>query len=270
MSTYQIPTNRGKMPAGKKRRRELVMTAKAKKAVTDEQLGQFARRIRDLQERVERGTVPYKGMMDRLQAFIEGRPLVSFEAASLDEILASQTTRLIEIGAHKQIGLVEAKYREEAEAAIVASSWSPELAAIGLNEIALVDFRLSGRFLAEAGGVTCYDIDPDECVNYQGVVTPTDQILVIQGQWGSKHRNKAPCWCREHLHELEQGCVVKEGLTVLLYKGERLLQDCYIDLPGSENGHVPCLFLNGDGPHLRGANHNDAGLMFGSASRGRN
>ncbi len=189
--------------------------------------------------------------------------------ANLDEVFESQIARLIEVGAHKQVGRTEAEYREQAEAAVASSSWRSELVAIGLDKPALVDFSLSGEFLAKAGGVECH-IDPDKCTNYQGVATPTDQILVIQGQWGSKYRNKAPRWCREHFHQLEQGCVVKEGLTVFLYEGTPLLQDCYMDFPGSvsESSFVPYLYLNDDRPCLRGRWYDDAYPRFGSASRG--
>lgn len=46
------------------------MTAKA---VTDEQIGGFARRVRDLQERLEKGVVPYEATMSGLQALIEAK-----------------------------------------------------------------------------------------------------------------------------------------------------------------------------------------------------
>lgn len=190
--------------------------------------------------------------------------------ANLAEIFESQIARLIEVGAHEQVDLTEAEYRKQAETAVAAFSWRLELATIGLNEFALVDFSLSGEFLAKAGGVICRT-KPDKCTNYQGVVTPTDQILVIQGQWGSEYRNKEPRWCRKNFHQLEQGCVVVEGLTAYLYEGKHLLRNCYMNLSGSvlENGSsVPCLSLWSGRPVLHGDGDVSISQSWGSASRG--
>lgn len=49
------------------------------KAVADEQIGQFARRMRDLQERVEKGVVPFDATMDGLQYLIEGKAVIPVE-----------------------------------------------------------------------------------------------------------------------------------------------------------------------------------------------
>ncbi len=227
------------------------MTTQGERVVAGEQIEQFARRVRELQERLEKGVVPFGETMAGLQALLEGE----LEApANLVEIFGSQIARLIEVGAHEQVGQTEAKYRERAEAVTAAYIWRPELAAIGLDKLALVDLSLLGEFLAKAGGVTCH-IDPDKCTNYQRMMTPTDQMLVIQGQWGPKYKNKKLHWCRENFHQREQGCVVKEGLTVFLYEGIPLLEDYCVVFPGSvvsEHSFVPYLSLHGDKPCLSG------------------
>lgn len=54
----------------------------AKRAVTDEQLGRFARRTRELQDRLEKGTVPYDPAMSALQDLLQlesARPRVQGE-----------------------------------------------------------------------------------------------------------------------------------------------------------------------------------------------
>jgi hypothetical protein len=183
-------------------------------------------------------------------------------------ILESQADRLMGIGAFGEAKVGKGKYRDELMATAKAFVWRPELAAIGLTEMALIDYRLRGQFLAEAGGVYCY-IEPDRCKNFKGVVTP-DGVLVIQAQWGPKYRNKKPVWCRSNFHILEQGGVVKEGLTAYLYGGEELLKKCFMDLPGSvsEHGPVPYLYSHDDRPRLNGHFADHAAPRYGSVSRG--
>ncbi len=253
------------MPAGKKRKE--VSRMSSVKPITGRQSGELCRLLEergissgDFQRLIEHP--------DNVVALMLGRG--EEVPVNLNKVFESQIARLIEVEAYKQVGLEVAEYREEAEAAIVASSWCSELAIIGLDKVALVDYRLSGEFLAKASGVTCH-IDPDKCTNYQGVVTPTDQILVIQGQWGSKYRNKVPCWCRENFHQLEQGLTVVEGLTVFLYEGISLLKDCFMDLLGSvlKSGYVPNLYLCSGEPGLCDRWDYYDHPPSGSASRGR-
>lgn len=183
-------------------------------------------------------------------------------------MLERQVDRLIEIGAPYEAKIDQDKYRDELITATKAFVWRPELAEIGLSEIAIVDYRLSGKFLAEAGGVYYY-IDPD-CRNYEGVITP-DGVLVIQTQWGEKYRNKKPRWCRDNFHDLEQGGIVLEGLVAYLYGGEDLLKKCYMDLPGSisEGGFVPCLSWNDGRARLNVSFGSGASPCCGSVSRGK-
>jgi hypothetical protein len=195
-------------------------------------------------------------------------PAVITAPAGLLAILESQADRLMGIGAFGEAKVSKGKYRDELMATAKAFVWRPELAAIGLTEVALIDYRLRGQFLAEAGSVYCY-IEPDRCKNFKGIVTP-DGVLVIQAQWGLKYRNKKPVWCRSNFHILEQGGVVKEGLTAYLYGGEKLLKECYMDLPGSVSGvgRVPCLRWCGGRPLLLGVFGDGASPRFGSVSRG--
>ncbi len=188
--------------------------------------------------------------------------------AGLLTMLESQVDRLMNIGAFGEAKVSKDKYRGELMAAAKAFVWRPELVAIGLTEVALIDYRLRGQFLAEAGSVNCY-IEPDRCKNFKGVVTP-DGVLVIQAQWGEKYRNKKPLWCRSNFHTLEQGGVVKEGLTAYLYGGEELLKRCYMDLPGSVSGHgrVPYLIWLGR-PRLSDGYVGIALPVYGSVSRGK-
>lgn len=189
--------------------------------------------------------------------------------AGLAAILERQASRLIEVGAAAAVKVAEGKYRDQLMAAVNAFLWREDLAAIGLNRLAAVDFRLPGQFLAEAGGITC-GIAPDACTLYQGVAVP-DRVLVIQGQWGIKYRNKKPRWCRNNFNPLEQGLTVKERLTVHLFEGEALLRECYTDLPGSVSprGSVPCLSLWGGGPRLGDSSDDVANPGYGSGSRGK-
>jgi hypothetical protein len=52
------------------------MTTKAVRVVSDEQLGQFARRVHDLQTRLTKGAVNFKPVMDGLQLLIEGEGVI--------------------------------------------------------------------------------------------------------------------------------------------------------------------------------------------------
>ncbi len=188
---------------------------------------------------------------------------------NLGEVQALQTTRLIDIGASAEAKISNGLYRDQLAAAISRFVWSTALAVIGLNRVAVVDFRLRGAFLAEAAGVHC-SIDPDKCWNFEGVETPGG-ILVIQAQWGPKFKGEFPGYRRGTFASNEQGCVIQEGLTAVLYEGEALLRECYQDLSGSisENGDVPCLFLNDDEPYLDDESDDVADLDYGSASRGK-
>lgn len=188
---------------------------------------------------------------------------------NLADNLDWQVERLLDFNAHGQVHVAKGKYRDQLMVAVKAFSWREDLAAIGLKKVALVDFRLPGRFLAEAGGVWC-SIEPEKCTIY-GVAVP-DGVLVIQGQWGRKYRNKAPNWCRANFHTLEQAGIVKEGLTAFLHEGKAMLEECYVDFPGSvsSSGFVPCLNLESDKPGLRIRffSNDSATPDYGSFSRG--
>lgn len=211
-------------------------------------------------------------MFRRTVKFVRaGGQVVAAVAAptNLAEMFGRQVRHLLDIDAAGQAKVAKGKYRDQLTAAVTAFAWREDWAAIGLNRLAVVDFRLCGQFLAEAGGVTC-GIAPDACTLYQGVAQP-DGILVIQGQWGAKYRTKSPRWCRKNFNSLEQGLTVKERLTVHLYEGEALLRECYTDCSGSvsPDGSVPCLCLWRVGSRLDADGDGDTDPGFGSGSRGK-
>lgn len=204
-----------------------------------------------------------------LLATIPVAPAVISAPAGLMSLLESQADRLIDIGAFSEVKVSRGKYHDELMAAARAFVWKSELAAIGLTVVVLIDYRLSSQFLAEAGSVYCY-IAPDNCKNFEGVATPNG-VLGIQMQRGEKYRNKKPVWCRSNFHILEQGGVVKEGLTAFLYGGVELLKKCYMDLPGSvsEYGYVPYLYWLVGMPQLGDGFGDGADPRYGSVSRGK-
>lgn len=226
-------------------------------------LGRTAELTRQVKEHPERLPEVNGG----LQLLINGELLVG--PLGLRDRLNRQIERLVAIDAHQQVGMSADEYQAGLDQVIGDFTWSPDLAGIRLTDVALVDFRLRSGYIAEAGEVYCY-YDADACPNYDGVVTPDDRAVVIQGQWGPKYRNKKPLWCRSHFHPLEQGLTVKEGLFAYFYEGRSMLDRCYPDLPGSvgPGGVVPCLCWSVDGAEL-GSNADDsADPDYGSASRG--
>lgn len=210
------------------------------------------------------------GLVELLVQLSSSQVKVITEApADLREVMEQQVDRLVGVEAYKAVGFSKGTYRDQLMAVVKTFQWRPEWATIGLGQVGLVDYRLSGKFLAKVCGVTCY-IDPDECGNYQGVETP-DGLMVIQYQSGPKYRDKSPRWCRDYLNGLEQGLVVVEALTVFLYESVEILKDCYMDIPGSMSGYglVPCLGLWFGEPGLSGYWGAFASPRFGSASRGK-
>lgn len=187
----------------------------------------------------------------------------------LPAILDIQVARLIEIEAFKEVRVNKGKYRDELIEAIQAFQWREDLAAIGLDQVALVDYRLSGQFLAEAGRVVC-NCDPNSRRLYDGIVMP-EGVKVIQAQWGEEYQLYSPRWCRGNFHPLEQGCIIVEGLTTFLYEGKSLIQKCYMDLPGTDftGGHVPCLTLMNNITYLLPHSSDLDDPCFGSASHGK-
>jgi hypothetical protein len=152
---------------------------------------------------------------------------------AIDLILSSQVNCLMDIGAFREVHMDSSLYHNELTVASKVFQWRLELAAIGLRDIVLVDFRLSGRFLAEASGIRC-DVDPNRCKNFQGVVTPQipHGVRAIQLSH-SRAWNKSMNWYRENLHTFEQGGIVKEGFTAYLFGGDKFLGENIMFFPGS-------------------------------------
>jgi hypothetical protein len=198
--------------------------------------------------------------------------MTQFIADNLSGILLGQLNRLIEIRAYQFLHITALRYRSQAKKAIEAFQWREDLAKIGLDQIALIDYRLSHDFLIRAGGIRSYITNPQKIQNLIISQTPNG-LLVIQAQWGKKYQ-KAEQTLDLFLadsSELEQAGVLKEGLSAYIYWGKELLEKCGMEFPGSntENGEYPTLdFAHGEVRLLEGPGYvsND---RYGCVSRGR-
>ena len=188
---------------------------------------------------------------------------------NLTMVLSVQLERYMAIQAYDALETGEAEYRRTLQDTIEAFTWNEEQAEAGLLDVAVFDPRLTGEYLANIGGVTCYINPPDECTNYEAVLTP-EGIYVAQLQLGPMHKGIAPRDFRSTHSPLEQGLTVKEGLSVLALRGHDFLSVCYANLPGSSSsdGRVPYLGLDGAGPCLDSHYGDGASSGYGSASRG--
>ena len=144
-----------------------------------------------------------------------------------------------------------------------------DLASTKLDRLWVVDYRLSERFLSEAGNVRPY-INLEKCTVVSGIVLP-EGLAVVQGQCGLKYKGLSPQDACSQMSELEERGVVGEGLTAFLYWEEELLREAFIDFPGSRSGRgsVPSLYLNYDGPVLSDGSGAAANPGWGSLSRGK-
>mgnify|MGYP003394338672 CR=1 FL=1 len=251
------------------------MTAKA---VTDEQLGKFSRRTRELQERLEKGTIPFDGTMIGLQKLMESSAVQEPNAESdYRRILHRQMLKLIKLRAFNDMGISERLYRSSLLEAITAFSWSREFADIDLREIALVDYRIPMLTLAKAQGIYYGLLSPALCVNYEGINVPKDRPLVIQGQWGQLYQGKSADWCRNQHKDKEQPLTLKEALTVCYYNGSPLIERCGIIASGSyaktswyrkESRLAPILTLEVCTITLDSIDDHKSGQNYGPATRG--
>lgn len=195
---------------------------------------------------------------------------VPAQPANLAEVLEAQIRRLIECGVPGEVGVDEAKFKDDAMKLAGEFVYSTELAGIGLDRVCIVHYGVRERFLAEAGSITLWN-DPDKFTLFDGVTTP-DGLWVVQGQFGPKYKNRKPCDIRAEHDQLEQLGVPKEGLTAFLYWSKELLRESYMDFPGAVSGYgyVPSLSLFGGGPELDDYNSDDdAASSFGSVSVSR-
>ncbi len=197
---------------------------------------------------------------------------VPAQPKNLPAVFATQTERYMAIKAYDALGSGEVEYRrmigEAVGSFIDEDRWNFDQVEIGLLNVAVFDPRLLGEFYAKVGGVTRH-IDPDECANYEGVLTPGG-VYVAQFQMGKMHPDTKPCDFRVNHNPLEQGMTVKEGLNVLALGGSGFLKVCYSDLSGSSSpdGGVPCLSLDVGKPYLAAYTDGNADPCYGSASRG--
>jgi hypothetical protein len=140
------------------------------------------------------------------------------QPVNLADVLEAQVRCLIECGVPKEVGVDVAKFKDGAMAMAGEFTFSPELAAIGLDRVCVVHYGVRGRFLMEAGSVTEWT-DPDKFGLYDGVTTP-EGLRVVQGQFGPKYMNRRPSDIRAQHNPLEELGVPKEGLTAFLYWGK--------------------------------------------------
>lgn len=199
----------------------------------------------------------------------EPQPSVALQT-TIAIILEEQAAKLIETGAHKELKIARGRYEDQLQKAINVFQWNRSHDIIGLTKFSLVDYRLRDQFLAEVINAYLW-IDLDKCTFYPGIIIP-DGPVAIQAQWGEKYIGNSPCWCRNNFHKKEQGLIIKEGLTAVLYNGIELLGKCSMDLLGSvsKNGKVPCLDLD-DGRTVLDSGISD-GISrpdYGSGSRGK-
>jgi len=193
---------------------------------------------------------------------------VPAQPANQMEVLTAQVDRLMEVGVPAEVHVEAGKYKDEAMKLAEGFVFSVEMATIRLDRILLVDYRVSDRFLMEAGGVVEWT-NPDKFTYFDGVVVP-DVLCGIQGQLGPKYREKAPRDVRVNHDRAEDLGIPLEGLFAFNYWGLELLRECYMDFPGavSGRGYVPCLSLSGGEPALRGGS-DGADPSFGSVSVSR-
>ena len=191
---------------------------------------------------------------------------------NLSEILSRQLDRLIEIKAYWFLHITASLYRIQAQKAIKAFQWREDLAEIGLDQIALIDYRLSHDFLIKPGGIKSYITNPQKIQNL--IISQTlNGLLVIQAQWGKKYQEAEQTIdsFRANYSELEQAGVLKEGLLAYLYLGKEILEECGMEFPGSntENGECPTLdFAHGEVRLLESPGYASS-CRYGCVSRGR-
>lgn len=190
---------------------------------------------------------------------------------NLREVLEAQARCLIANGIPGEVGVVEAKFLDNAMNLAKQFGYSVELAAIGLNKVWLVHYGVRDRFLCEASSISIL-ADPDKFTLFEGVTTP-EGLYIVQGQLGPKYTDRAPAGIREEHHPLEQLGIPKEGLTAFLYWGKPVLRECFMEFPGAETeyGYYPYLYLDwkGDAALADGEAPDYRPKDFGLVTRGR-
>ena len=191
---------------------------------------------------------------------------------NLPQVLASQLERYMAIRAFDALNIGEDEYHTTLQNAIEAFIWNEEQAQAGLLDVAIFDCRLTGKYLAKIGGVSCRLHNPDECANREGITTPPG-VYIAQIQLGPKWKGLAPFDCLSQFAPCELGMTTKEGLTILALRGREYMRSrlsCCMDLVGSvyEDSTVPHLSPGVDIPFLGGDEGDRPYPNFGSASRG--
>jgi len=160
----------------------------------------------------------------RLRHIHTGQP------TDLAETLEGQVKRLIEIEANEQLGLSKKAYRKQLEVVVKSFRWSEHLAGIGLVQVALIDYRISEKVLAQAGRLK-YPFEGT--IDRDDIRRPKDRVLVVQCQYGHKYHETNLHYCP--MAAEEESMTLKEGLTIFLYEGTTWLKRLgQVDLDGSK------------------------------------
>jgi hypothetical protein len=113
-------------------------------------------------------------------------------------------------------------------------------------------------------------LDLGQLRNADGVTTPNVPYLIRDVERGSAMQNTSPDDCVKRFREQgRHGLVIEEGIAVITH-GPEILQDHYMDLPGSryDSVSVPILWLRGGRPKLNYRWAGGADRRWGSASCG--
>jgi len=180
-------------------------------------------------------------------------PRIEFEPrkpVNLGDFLLAQAMKLIELGAPQQLCISATDFLDKAMAVIRSFTYQNQFAEIGLDQVMLMHYGLPNKFLAEAGKVI-FLTDLTNFATFEDVELP-DGFRIIHCQFGTKYKNVMISDVKKNHHQLEQLGVAKEGLTAYLYWGNPLLEECFMDFPGSlsEEGHTPQLLLRNKDPFL--------------------
>jgi hypothetical protein len=188
---------------------------------------------------------------------------------NLEGHLVDQVHRLIEVGAPEHLRRICSadEFLDNAMVAIKNFTYLDMFAEIGLDQVMLVHYGITIKFLSDVCSVTTL-ANLAKFVPYENV-NLHDGFKIIHCQLGPKYKNTRVCDVRQNHHQLEQLGLPKEGLLAYLYWGNSLLEECFMDFPGalSEDGHTPYLLLRRDEPYLV-ADEKDALDPWGTPEKG--
>lgn len=133
--------------------------------------------------------------------------------------------------------------------AIEAFEWSPKLAALGFDQVALIDYDRPIKEWADSLGTNekGYHLSTDYLRMKVLGEEPTEGARVIQFQCGQKYTGKSVEWCDSHYEDFELPLTAREGFAIAKIRPVlSSLTECRAILAGSR--------YNCGGTYL--ANHN--------------